>query len=107
MKIDINKQYKTSDGQPVKIYTTEHEGVFPVVGGNGGDVYEWSVNGKHPYCRDLNLIEVKPEQVVFVVVDDDGDPTGWNHKEDALDVRVCDGGTLYRVVLTDDMVVET
>lgn len=109
MKIDINKQYKTRDGRDVKIYTTEHEGDNPVVGAVDGEgLTMWRTDGRFYTDAECarDLIEVKPEQVVWVVVDDEGDATGWEHKVDALDVRAYNGGTLYRVVLTDDMVVE-
>jgi hypothetical protein len=106
MKIDINKQYKTRDGQPVKIYTTEHKGGCPVVGAVDNRLRVWSANGESPHSINLNLIEVKPEKVVWVVTD--GDDNTYADADGSL-VRSYQadwGGTLYRVVLTDDMVVE-
>ncbi len=106
MKIDITKQYKTLDGRDVKIYTTEHGGAYPVVGSVGGRVYVWAVNGYSPNSDDYDLIEVKPEQVVWVTVDVHGDVSAWHNKGDAEEFGASCCGTIYCVTLTDDMVVE-
>lgn len=109
MLIDINKQYKTRDGRDVKIYTTKHDGIYPVAGSVDGTLRDWDSDGsvdrrasESPY----DLIEVKPEQVVWVVVDD-WRALLYEHEGFAREHRAEDGGTLYRVVLTDDMVVDT
>ena len=106
MKIDINKQYKTRDGQDVKIYTTEHKGEFPVVGAVSVSIYEWSIDGVSPYREVLDLIEAKPEQVVWVTVDGHGDVSAWHSEADAVACTSDPIHTIYRVPLTDDMVAE-
>lgn len=102
-KISMDKTYRTRDGRDVKIYTTEHEGDWPVVGAIGVDICTWRADGTHPTNRDADLIEVKPEKVVWVVVDDDKDLyiSQYGHDE-AVEYKSNYGGTLHRVTLNED-----
>ena len=60
MKIDINKEYKTRDGQDVEIVKIYSDG-WPIVGyiGNKGDRNLWSSKGKNTRGEsNLDLVEV-------------------------------------------------
>ena len=63
MRIDINKKYKTRDGQDVRIGTIHSDYAWetPVEGfiGNKGDRNLWSLNGKNARGESgLDLVEV-------------------------------------------------
>ena len=68
--IDVNKNYTTRDGFPVRIIATDAKGRYPVVGlVDLGDVEytrQWTEDGKADY-RDFvkmnyDLIEARPQQ---------------------------------------------
>lgn len=106
-KISMDKTYRTRDGRDVKFYTLSHEGKRPVVGAIGGEVHMWRADGSFsPFINQdhhLDLIEVKPEKVVWVVVDDDKDLhiSQYGHDE-AVEYKSNYGGTLHRVTLNED-----
>lgn len=101
-KISMDKTYRTRDGRDVKIYTTEHEGDWPVVGAIGTSLYTWGAEGLSTHYKNNDLIEVKPEKVVWVVTD--GDDNTYADADGSL-VRSYQadwGGTLHRVTLNED-----
>lgn len=104
-KISMDKTYRTRDGRDVKIYTTEHEGKRPVVGAIGGEVHIWRADGSFsPFINQdhhLDLIEVNPEKVVWVVCHHGS--TWVDHSEcRARAFKWEHGGTIHRVTLNED-----
>jgi len=75
----------------------------PVIGSVGGVLMSWRADGRYSteteYCDDL--IEVKPEQVAYVLLDGHGDLTVYENRSDA-DYMQDYGGTIYRVTLNED-----
>jgi len=79
--IDRNKQYKTRDGQEVRIYATDGGGSYPVHGAikrsDGWISASWGSSGYvvRP-CRDMpdDLIEIKPRIKIerWITVSDNG-----------------------------------
>jgi len=63
--IDINKKYRTRDGNVVRIYATDAGGQWPIHGAVKDDRYlvwiakSWSEKGEY-LNRDCDLVEVKP-----------------------------------------------
>ena len=75
--IDMSKTYKTRDGREVRIYATDHGGLYPVVGAFFEDgrwqFATWALDGA--FCGSkcmADLIEVKPriERKVWLAVYD-------------------------------------
>ena len=65
MTISMDKQYRTRDGQKVRIYATDHFGYYSIVGailcGGNWVTVNWRVDGvASPTDNSLDLIEVKP-----------------------------------------------
>jgi hypothetical protein len=63
--IDINKKYRTRDGEPVELITTEGRGDYSVLGyvGNGSNLFSWDENGYFRLEQDgdsRDLVEVNP-----------------------------------------------
>ena len=63
--IDINKQYRTSDGREVRIYATDGWGNYPVHGavlrGDQWEMSSWTLDGTDWENEDSNydLVEIK------------------------------------------------
>ena len=69
--IDIRKTYKTRDGRPVELLTTNARGAWPVIGyiGDSEGLRRWSHDGtNYNFSRTdaLALVEVKPERVMWL-----------------------------------------
>jgi hypothetical protein len=57
--IDIKKEYRTRDGQPVKLYTTEHsDESYPVVGCSGGVITMWTKEGRYISPNQLSSLDL-------------------------------------------------
>lgn len=90
--IDINKKYRTRDGRPVELLTTNARGAWPVIGhiGDENQVFRWAIDGA--FCgtspiRTLDLVEVKPKRVMWFNVYHGGEVHAHDSREDA------DGGS--------------
>jgi len=75
--IDINKKYRTRDGQEVRIYATDSGGIYPIHGAwsleiDSWENESWTADGKYNAVEleehDLDLIEGKPriKQTVYL-----------------------------------------
>jgi len=72
--IDVNKKYKTRDGQEVtQLVSFDADYRYPVHGVIGNCLHEWVGNGDHRAdggASDMDLIEVKPEQWHCIWIDE-------------------------------------
>lgn len=87
--IDINKKYRTRDGRPVELLTTNARGAWPVIGYIEGDeqLRRWSLGGypKRPHATHiaLDIVEVKPKRVMWFNVYHGGEVHAHGSREDA------------------------
>jgi len=62
--ISKDKQYRTRDGREVRIYATDHIGVYPAMGAiktEKGWIHNyWHLDGKDGVDETNDLIEIKP-----------------------------------------------
>lgn len=98
--IDINKKYKTRDGQDVRIYATDIGGDYPIHGAiranDGWALTNWTKDGcYYAYSQGVSscdLVEVKPrvQRTVWINVYKEnfqGKPYVWPSKEKAIEGR--------------------
>lgn len=69
--IDLSKKYVTRDGREVELFTIKEKQFYPVKGmfrSEGGEwiAESWTMNGTYSGSRSLDLIEVKPDRVVWI-----------------------------------------
>lgn len=93
--IDIRKTYKTRDGRPVELLTTNARGAWPVIGyiGDSEGLRRWSHDGtNYNFSRTdaLALVEVKPKRVMWLNVYPNGATPAYRTRPDA-DGRRFDG----------------
>lgn len=97
MKIDINKQYRTQNGEKVRIYCTDASGTYPVHGAIAifdvdheaevWMVHSWTSKGtireghNHPY----DLVEIKPriQREYWMNLYNSGSCTVWKNRQNA------------------------
>jgi hypothetical protein len=60
MKIEMNKKYKTFDGQDVRIICVDKGGKYPVVGIVGENIRTFTETGVSCLYDDLGLVEISP-----------------------------------------------
>jgi hypothetical protein len=110
--IDMTKKYRTRDGREVRIYATDGIDEYPVHGavlseyGWGSDT--WTGNGyvfEDESENEGDLIEVKPERVVWINEYKNGIGDVYEEKETA-DIAARNGGriAIHRVVLSEDTI---
>ncbi len=112
-KIEIGKQYRTRDGQEVRIYAVDGGGDCPVHGsflhdtGSMWVAVQWTPKGRYNPAFDsaYDLIEVRPriKQEVWVNVYKKGPGNNYPNRQDAdTCAHECDGGRIACVKLTID-----
>ena len=114
-KITMDKTYKTRRGLPVRVLAddrTSSDGTYMVVAmvdyGAEEDVLTYTASGEFfaEEPSDLDLIEVRPEKVVWIVVDGDSIISSYKHEGDARAWQWEVGGTIHKVTLNKDNEVE-
>jgi hypothetical protein len=110
--IDMKKKYRTRDGREVRIYATDGDGAYPVHGAvndlGGWVSVEWTEAGQF-WAREHNptdLVEVVEPKTVWINLDEDGNPTSFKSKQDALTWRFDDHLHTYKVELTEADIVK-
>lgn len=112
MKVDINKTYRTKNGFPVVVYAVYEGQSFGVQGAwqdvtGVWHVCAWMVSGRADIFgpTDLDLVEVRPERVLWINEYEDGVGAFYLTKEQAN--KFCRPNlrpALHRVVLNEDTV---
>lgn len=93
MIVDINKQYRTQDGEKVRIYCIDGSGTYPVHGAIFDDEVEvWMVNSwtskgmtREGHNDPYDLVEVKPriQREYWMNLYNSGSGSVWKNRQNA------------------------